>query len=127
MNDVIPFVEKTFRVLNDKDHRAIAGLSMGGGHTLAATMTATLKDGRKVTQRVEHFKGTPESPLDRAEMRDKFLLLTRDCDRNAMARLFDRIQSLEAERNLDWVKVPARGKARKAATNRNGSKRRKAA
>ena len=35
--DVIPFVEKTFRVLNDKDNRAIAGLSMGGGHTLAAT------------------------------------------------------------------------------------------
>jgi len=30
-------VEKTFRVLNDKDNRAIAGLSMGGGHTLSAT------------------------------------------------------------------------------------------
>jgi enterochelin esterase family protein len=37
VKDVIPFVEKTFRVLNDKDDRAIAGLSMGGGHTLAAT------------------------------------------------------------------------------------------
>jgi enterochelin esterase-like enzyme len=37
VKDVIPFVEKTFRVLNDKDNRAIAGLSMGGGHTLAAT------------------------------------------------------------------------------------------
>jgi enterochelin esterase-like enzyme len=37
VKDVIPFVEKTFRVLNDKDDRAIAGLSMGGGHTLMAT------------------------------------------------------------------------------------------
>ncbi len=37
VKDVIPFVEKTFRVLNDKDNRAIAGLSMGGGHTLSAT------------------------------------------------------------------------------------------
>jgi enterochelin esterase family protein len=37
VKDVIPFVEKTFRVLNGKDDRAIAGLSMGGGHTLAAT------------------------------------------------------------------------------------------
>ena len=37
VKDVIPFVEKNFRVLNDKNNRAIAGLSMGGGHTLAAT------------------------------------------------------------------------------------------
>jgi enterochelin esterase-like enzyme len=37
VKDVIPFVEKTFRVLADKDNRAIAGLSMGGGHTLSAT------------------------------------------------------------------------------------------
>ena len=34
---VVPFVEKRFRVLAAKDDRAIAGLSMGGGHTLAAT------------------------------------------------------------------------------------------
>ena len=37
MKDVIPFVEKTYRVIANKDNRAIAGLSMGGGHTLMAT------------------------------------------------------------------------------------------
>jgi len=37
VKDVVPFVEKTFRVLDGKDNRAIAGLSMGGGHTLSAT------------------------------------------------------------------------------------------
>src|SRR5919108_4710955 len=37
VKDVIPFVEKRFRVPSSKDDRAIAGLSMGGGHTLAAT------------------------------------------------------------------------------------------
>ena len=37
IKDVIPFVEKRFRVQVAKDDRAIAGLSMGGGHTLAAT------------------------------------------------------------------------------------------
>jgi enterochelin esterase family protein len=37
VKDVIPFVEKRFRVLAAKDERAIAGLSMGGGHTLVAT------------------------------------------------------------------------------------------
>lgn len=33
--EIIPFVEKTFRVESDKQHRAIAGLSMGGLHTIA--------------------------------------------------------------------------------------------
>jgi enterochelin esterase family protein len=37
VKDVIPFVEKTYRVTANKDSRAIAGLSMGGGHTLMAT------------------------------------------------------------------------------------------
>ena len=37
VKDVIPFVEKRYRVLAMKDDRAIAGLSMGGGHTVAAT------------------------------------------------------------------------------------------
>jgi enterochelin esterase family protein len=38
VKDVIPFVEKTFRVTAGKDSRAVAGLSMGGGHTVAATI-----------------------------------------------------------------------------------------
>ena len=33
--EVIPFIEKYFRTINDKQHRAIAGLSMGGLHTIA--------------------------------------------------------------------------------------------
>ena len=37
VKDVIPFVEKTYRVIANRDNRAIAGLSMGGGHTLVAT------------------------------------------------------------------------------------------
>ena len=31
---IIPFVEKNYRVLNDANHRALAGLSLGGMHTL---------------------------------------------------------------------------------------------
>ncbi|HPH33400.1 MAG TPA: alpha/beta hydrolase-fold protein, partial [Chitinophagaceae bacterium] len=34
LTDLIPFVEKKYPVLADKDHRAIAGLSMGGGQSL---------------------------------------------------------------------------------------------
>ena len=37
VKDVVPFIEKNFRVYNDKDHRAIAGLSMGGAHTQTIT------------------------------------------------------------------------------------------
>jgi enterochelin esterase-like enzyme len=32
--DVIPYVEKHYRVIGDRDHRAVAGLSMGGAHSL---------------------------------------------------------------------------------------------
>jgi len=34
IGDVIPFVESHYRVFADRDHRAIAGLSMGGGESL---------------------------------------------------------------------------------------------
>ena len=32
---MIPYIDSHFRTLTDKAHRAVAGLSMGGGHTLA--------------------------------------------------------------------------------------------
>jgi 2-methylcitrate dehydratase PrpD len=99
------------------------------GHTLASTVTVTLKDGRTFTRRVAEFKGTPEEPLDRAEMREKFLLLTRHCDRAAMARLFERLAELEAERKLDWLKVDAKQSAarpRPAAGRRRARRARQA-
>jgi enterochelin esterase-like enzyme len=34
LNDLIPFIEKKYPVLSDREHRAIAGLSMGGGQSL---------------------------------------------------------------------------------------------
>lgn len=35
INDVIPYVEKNYRTLKDADHRALGGLSMGGGQTIS--------------------------------------------------------------------------------------------
>jgi enterochelin esterase family protein len=40
LKDVIPYVEKHYRVLPDRDNRAIAGLSMGGGQTLRVVTTS---------------------------------------------------------------------------------------
>jgi len=34
LNDLIPFIEKNYPVIKDGEHRAIAGLSMGGGQSL---------------------------------------------------------------------------------------------
>ncbi len=38
VNDLIPWVDNNFRTLADKDHRAMAGLSMGGMQTASVTM-----------------------------------------------------------------------------------------
>jgi enterochelin esterase family protein len=34
VNDIMPYAETHYRILRDRQHRAIAGLSMGGAHTL---------------------------------------------------------------------------------------------
>jgi 2-methylcitrate dehydratase PrpD len=74
---------------------------------LAAAVTVTLKDGRVLARSVADFKGTPERPLDRRELKEKFLLLTRHCTADDMGEMFDRLQDLENERNLDWIGVRA--------------------
>ncbi len=35
--EIVPFIEKNYRVIAKPESRAIAGLSMGGGHTITAT------------------------------------------------------------------------------------------
>ncbi|MCC7175328.1 MAG: hypothetical protein IT159_09040, partial [Bryobacterales bacterium] len=37
VKEIVPFIEKNYRVIANRDNRAIAGLSMGGGHTTSAT------------------------------------------------------------------------------------------
>jgi enterochelin esterase family protein len=37
--EIIDFVESNYRVIPDKAHRAIAGLSMGGGHAISISRT----------------------------------------------------------------------------------------
>ncbi|MCF0159319.1 MAG: endo-1,4-beta-xylanase Z, partial [Bacteroidaceae bacterium] len=38
MTDIIPFIESNYRVLTDRNSRAIAGLSMGGMETLETSL-----------------------------------------------------------------------------------------
>jgi enterochelin esterase family protein len=37
VEEIIPFIDRSFRTIPNKDNRAIAGLSMGGGHVISAT------------------------------------------------------------------------------------------
>ena len=37
--DIVPYIEKHYRVIAKPDSRAVSGLSMGGGHTLSVTNT----------------------------------------------------------------------------------------
>lgn len=39
LKDLIPFIDNTFRTISDRDHRAMAGLSMGGMQTIQLTFT----------------------------------------------------------------------------------------
>jgi len=72
---------------------------------LAADVTVTLNNGRVLRRSVADFKGTPQQPLDCAELREKFLLLTRHCGAGVMGDLFDRLQKLEHETDLGWIAV----------------------
>lgn len=37
VKDIIPYVERNYRVIASRDARAVSGLSMGGGHTMSVT------------------------------------------------------------------------------------------
>jgi len=38
VKEIVPFIDKEYRTIAKADGRAIAGLSMGGGHTTSATI-----------------------------------------------------------------------------------------
>lgn len=39
VKDVVPFIDSNYRTYSDRDHRAIAGLSLGGGHAVYTGLT----------------------------------------------------------------------------------------
>ncbi len=76
-----------------------------GRQDTTATVTIRLKDGREISQKVSSFKGTPEHPLDQAEIKEKFMLMTGNRDRAKMEAMFERLQHIETEKTLDWLAV----------------------
>ena len=76
-----------------------------GDDDVSSTVELTLKDGRVLTQRVTEFLGTPARPLTARDLRQKFLLLTQKYPAPQMERLFERLEHIEGEANLDWLQV----------------------
>src|SRR6266404_5962999 len=104
--------------LNDPAIRSLCErvtITLAGGHhdhaTIAAEVQVTLRDGRVLSKTVSDFKGTPERPLDQADLRERFMLLTRHCGTRDMERMFARLQNIEHESSLDWLAVEAAAQA----------------
>ena len=104
--------------LNDPAIRSLCErvtIMLAGGHhdhaTIAAEVQVTLRDGRVLSKTVSDFKGTPERPLDQADLRERFMLLTRHCGTRDMERMFARLQNIEHESSLDWLAVEAAAQA----------------
>jgi len=71
------------------------GVALAG---MASTVTIGLADGRRFTGRAEN------GMLEPGELEDKFMRLTRcGLGERSAAALFDRLQRLEDEENLDWL------------------------
>ena len=70
---------------------------------MASKVTITLADGRRFEGRAEN------GMLEPGELEDKFLRLTRGAlgEPDATA-LFQRLQRLEGEKNLQWLGAPPR-------------------
>lgn len=81
---------------------AAAGQAEGD---IASTVTVALKNGRVLTERVTEFLGTPVRPLTGKDMREKFMLLTQKYPPKQMERIYDRLQNLESEANMEWLHV----------------------
>lgn len=88
LNDVIPFVERRYRALRDPDHRAIAGLSMGGGQALSIGLANprtfryvlgfSAAVGGQFLKITDAFKGVLAAPISATSM---FRLIWISCGR----------------------------------------------
>ena len=59
-------------------------------------------------RRLQGHAGAARSTDD--ELREKFLMLTRHCSADEMGEMFDRLQNLEQQADLDWIGVRAQQK-----------------
>jgi enterochelin esterase family protein len=79
VNEVIPFIEKRFRVIANRENRAIAGFSMGGLQTMHITNAhpelfdyiAVMSMGLMNDKRIETYQPEMHTPLVKALIKSK--------------------------------------------------------
>ena len=105
LNDLIPFIEKKYLVLPDREHRAIAGLSMGGGQSLNFGLGNPDKfawvggfSSAPNTKRPEELVADPEAA------RQKLKLLWISCgDNDGLIRISQRTHDYLFEKNVPHI------------------------
>jgi enterochelin esterase family protein len=81
IGDVMPMAERLYRIQADRDHRALAGLSMGGGQTLAAGLSSL--------DRFAHLGVFSSGVRDRADFESTHAQVLADgAKTNSMLRVF---------------------------------------
>ncbi len=69
----------------------------------ASMVKIWLKDGRCIGREVEEFDGTPARPLNRDQLRDKFMMLMGTANATRVMQVFERLQNLENATDVGWV------------------------
>jgi enterochelin esterase-like enzyme len=105
LNDLIPYIEKKYPVLKDREHRAIAGLSMGGGQSLNFGLSNLDKFAW-----IGGFSSAPNTKLpeelvpDPAEAKDQIKLLWISCgDADNLMLFSKRTHDYLYEKNVPHV------------------------
>jgi enterochelin esterase-like enzyme len=105
LDDLIPYIEKKYPVLKDREHRAIAGLSMGGGQSLNFGCANLDKFAW-----IGGFSSAPNTKLpedlipDPAEARDKIKLLWISCgDADNLMQFSKRTHDYLYEKNVPHI------------------------
>jgi enterochelin esterase-like enzyme len=105
LNDVIPAVEAKYSVMADREHRALAGLSMGGGQSLNFGLGHL-----DVFAWIGGFSSAPNTkpPVelvpDPAAARDKLKLLWLACgNKDGLIRISQGVHNYLKEKNVPHV------------------------
>ncbi|TDH23461.1 esterase family protein [Segetibacter sp. 3557_3] len=105
LNDLIPFIEKNYPVYTDREHRAIAGLSMGGGQSLNFGLGNLDKFAW-----VGGFSSAPNTKApaellpDPAKAKEKLKLLFISCgDKDGLLRFSERTHTYLSENGVPHI------------------------
>ena len=88
--------------------RLEVGRESDAANPLASSVTVKLKDGRELTHDAQHFAGMPQLPLSRAQLREKFDILTASLPRADADAVFARLAALETVGRVDELKLGTR-------------------